>query len=54
MEIIDSVCEVCINKCYLKGKVRGVMDADPDEYWCEEGSENFMTEDGCYKFERWN
>lgn len=53
MEVIDSVCEICVNKCYRKGKVRGIMDADPDEEWCCFDSNNFGSEDGCYHFEQW-
>lgn len=53
MDVIDSVCEVCAFRNFRKGATRGVMDCDPDEYSCEYESDNFMTEDGCYRFERW-
>ena len=48
-----SICETCGNKCYKKGTVNGIMNADPDEEWCEYDSENFMTDDGCFRYFEW-
>lgn len=27
-------CENCVHACFARGAERGVMDCDPDEYWC--------------------
>ena len=48
-----SICETCGNKCYKKGTANGIMNADPDEEWCEYDSENFMTDDGCFRYFEW-
>lgn len=49
----DCLCYECCNYRFCKGSVRGVMDADPDEYWCEEDCENFLEvydEEDCELF----
>lgn len=38
-------CEDCINAKMRKGCVRGIMDADPDEYWCEANEDFYYSLD---------
>lgn len=40
-----TVCDDCLHKC---GEL---ITADLWEDFCEEESENFQTEDGCYHYE---
>lgn len=48
----ESICDDCIYRVYIKGKTNGPPeDCYPDEEYCEEESENFQTEDGCYRFQ---
>lgn len=47
-----SVCENCKFRCYTPAKTNAPPeDCYPAEEWCEEDSDNFMTDDGCYKYE---
>ena len=41
------------DKCCKKGTANGIMNADPDEEWCEYDSEHFMTDDGCFRYFEW-
>ena len=45
-----SICETYGNKCYKKGTANGIMNSDPDEKLGEYDSENFMTDDGCFRY----
>lgn len=35
-------CEDCIHFAAIKGNIRGVMDADPDECYCELGLDDTL------------
>lgn len=48
-----SICEEC-KSCVCEetvGRGRGCQPA-LYSYYCEEGSDNYETEDGCYRFEQ--
>ena len=34
-------CEDCGHACFQRGSVRGIMDADPDEYWCSANEDEY-------------
>ena len=38
-------CEDCIHSKFMKGSVRGIMDADPDEYWCDADEDFYYCSD---------
>ena len=39
-------CNECIHARFRRGTSRGVMDCDPDEYWCDvDQDEYFYTDD---------
>lgn len=44
-------CDECVHCKFIKGSVRGIMDADPDEYYCKIDSENFNEDVDCEDFE---
>jgi len=48
-----SICEECSNYCRKNVIITGINTGEPAEEWCEEDSENFMTDDGCYQFDRY-
>lgn len=51
--MIDSVCNECVSRCYIPERIAiDPADSYPAEEWCEEDSNNFQTEDGCYRFSR--
>jgi len=37
-------CEECAHNCFEKGAVRGVMDCDPDEHWCDKWNDLYLME----------
>lgn len=41
-----SVCDNCIHR-----RTSPQTQWEPEEEWCSVDSDNFQTEDGCYKFE---
>ena len=56
---MSSVCLDCVNYCHVAAKIH--IDPyfdEPPETWCEENSENFLTDDGCWLYEEsrrnWN
>lgn len=49
---MESICYRCIFYGCDKGCLSGPMEeCYPPENWCEAQSENFLTEEGCYKYE---
>ena len=38
---MDCCKEGCINARFMRGHQRGIMDCDPDEYWCDCGCDYF-------------
>lgn len=50
----DGICDTCIHRCYTEAVVRGLMDADPAEEYCEEDMQQFGYAEGCYKYEEVN
>lgn len=38
-------CEDCGHSCCRRGAVRGIMDADPDEYWCDANEDEYYYAD---------
>ena len=44
MEPKKDCCETCGWARFRRGACRGVMDCDPDEYWCECDNEYFYGE----------
>ena len=38
-------CNECIHARFKQGTSRGVMDCDPDEYWCDVGQEEYFCAD---------
>ena len=49
---MDSKCYECLHRIFIRGRSYGAMeDCYPDEEYCEEESENFLTEDGCWRWE---
>ena len=40
-----SQCENCSHSKFCKGSVRGIMDADPDEYWCSANEDEYYYSD---------
>ena len=38
-------CEDCGHACFKRGAVRGVMDCDPDEYWCDANEDEYYYAD---------
>lgn len=49
---MDSVCINC--KWYIHEEARITIDpyySSPEEEYCDNNSENFLTEDGCYMYE---
>lgn len=41
---MEGMCADCINSKCLKGHQRGIMDCDPDEYYCECDNEYYEGE----------
>lgn len=51
--MIDSICNECVSRRYIPERIAiDPADSYPAEEWCEEDSDNFGTEDGCFRFER--
>ena len=49
---LESICYRCIYYGCDKGCLSGPMEeCYPPENWCEAQSENFLTEEGCYRYE---
>ena len=48
MDMIESICVSCT---HLRLEQGAEEDGSPPEYWCEEESDNFRTEDGCWMYE---
>lgn len=40
-----SSCDNCIHSKFSKGACRGVMDCDPDEYWCSANEDVYYYSD---------
>lgn len=40
-----SQCENCVHSKFSRGAVRGVMDCDPDEYWCDANEDEYYYSD---------
>ena len=38
-------CDECIHARFKRGTSRGVMDCDPDEYWCDVDQEEYFCAD---------
>ena len=38
-------CNECIHTRFRRGASRGVMDCDPDEYWCDVGQDEYFCAD---------
>ena len=38
-------CSECSHARFKRGTSRGVMDCDPDEYWCDVGQEEYFCAD---------
>ena len=38
-------CNECIHARFKRGTSRGVMDCDPDEYWCDVDQEEYFYAD---------
>lgn len=38
-------CNECIHARFKRGTSRGVMDCDPDEYWCDVDQEEYFCAD---------
>jgi len=48
----ESVCTRCKHYDYFPAKLNAPMeDCSPEESWCREDEENFLTDGGCYKYE---
>jgi len=49
----ECMCDSCVHCKFMKGHQRGVMDCDPDEWWCSMDEDGFgdeeMTECESYK-----
>ena len=47
-----SACDECLHRIFIKGRYYGPPeDCYPDDEYCDEDSDNFMTEDGCWRWE---